>query len=325
MDDQLPVGQLDLIDKGIHKAAAVGVGALGRGDTELLKQEDDLVTAQRKRLQCGERGKLVIEGAFLLLQIGQPGGQGGAGGAVFDGAQDVADFAADLSKRLLQGCTLRIGAGRLGLLQAHDGVCKLLDVFRPEQQIGSGLHYELFQHILRHIFPGTGAAKAAARAGIVMIDAARGVVAADALHQAAAFAAVQLAGEDIVCLGRVGSTALTVEFDHFLCPFPQVVVDDGRDSALDADVKFFADVYAAIPLVADDAADAALIKRIAPDGAKAHAIEPSYDGGDAEAACVQLKDKAHRIRTRRIYDVVLGAVYRQTQRGSPAQSLAFEG
>ena len=39
MDDQLPVGQLDLIDKGIHKAAAVGVGALGRGDTELLKQE----------------------------------------------------------------------------------------------------------------------------------------------------------------------------------------------------------------------------------------------------------------------------------------------
>lgn len=74
MDDQLPVGQLDLIDKGIHKAAAVDVGALGRGDTELLKQEDDLVTAQRKRLRCGERGKLVIEGAFLLLQIGQPGG-----------------------------------------------------------------------------------------------------------------------------------------------------------------------------------------------------------------------------------------------------------
>ena len=169
--------------------------------TELLKQEDDLVTAQRKRHRCGERGKLVIEGAFLLLQIGQPGGQGGAGGAVFDGAQDVADFAADLSKCLLQGCTLWIGTGRLGLLQAHDGVCELLDVFRPEQQIGSGLHYELFQHILRHIFPGTGAAKAAARAGIVMIDAARGVVAADALHQAAAFAAVQLAGEDIVCLG----------------------------------------------------------------------------------------------------------------------------
>ena len=66
MDDQLPVGQLDLIDKGIHKAAAVGVGALGRGDTELLKQEDDLVTAQRKRLRCGERGKLVIEGLSLI-------------------------------------------------------------------------------------------------------------------------------------------------------------------------------------------------------------------------------------------------------------------
>ena len=54
VEDELGVGELDVIHKGINQAAAVSLGALRGGDSELLQQEQDLITGEGERLFGGE-------------------------------------------------------------------------------------------------------------------------------------------------------------------------------------------------------------------------------------------------------------------------------
>ena len=52
VEDELGVGELDVIHKGINQAAAVSLGALRGGDSELLQQEQDLITGEGEGLFC---------------------------------------------------------------------------------------------------------------------------------------------------------------------------------------------------------------------------------------------------------------------------------
>ena len=62
-----------MIHKGINQAAAVSLGALRGGDSELLQQEQDLITGEGEGLFCIEGRKLIGKCALLLLQIGKAG------------------------------------------------------------------------------------------------------------------------------------------------------------------------------------------------------------------------------------------------------------
>ena len=86
VEDELGVGELDVIHKGINQAAAVSLGALRGGDSELLQQEQDLITGEGERLFGGEGRELIGKRALLLLQVGKAGREGGAGGAVLNGS-----------------------------------------------------------------------------------------------------------------------------------------------------------------------------------------------------------------------------------------------
>ena len=63
--------ELDVIHKGIHRAAAVGLGALEGGNTELLQQEQELIAGEGDRLFGGERRKLIGKRILLLLRDGR--------------------------------------------------------------------------------------------------------------------------------------------------------------------------------------------------------------------------------------------------------------
>ena len=71
VEDELGVGELDVIHKGIHRAAAVGLGALEGGNTELLQQEQKLIEGEGDRLFGGERRKLIGKRILLLLRDGR--------------------------------------------------------------------------------------------------------------------------------------------------------------------------------------------------------------------------------------------------------------
>ena len=60
-----------MIHKGIHRAAAVGLGALEGGNTELLQQEQELIAGEGDRLFGGERRKLIGKRILLLLRDGR--------------------------------------------------------------------------------------------------------------------------------------------------------------------------------------------------------------------------------------------------------------
>lgn len=53
-----------------------------------------------------------------------------------------------------------------------------------------------------------------------MVDLTGGAMAADAPHQAAAFTAVKLAGQNIIGPRGMRGAALAISFKHFLRPFP---------------------------------------------------------------------------------------------------------
>ena len=221
IEDQLGVGELDVIHKGINQAAAVSLGALRGGDSELLQQEQDLITGEGEGLFCIEGRKLIGKCALLLLQIGKAGREGGAGGAVLNGREDVLDLVPDIGQGFFQCLLLRVRACGLSLLQLHDGIRNLLQQRGLQQQIGDGVDHHSLQLVLRDIFAGAGAADGAAGAGVVVVHlAVAAAAAADALHQAAALSTVQFAGEDIIGAGGVRGAALAVAFKHFLCPFP---------------------------------------------------------------------------------------------------------
>lgn len=221
MEDELGVGELDVIHKGINQAAAVSLGALRGGDSELLQQEQDLITGEGEGLFCIEGRKLIGKCALLLLQIGKAGREGGAGGAVLNGREDVLDLVPDIGQGFFQCLLLRVRACGLSLLQLHDGIRNLLQQRGLQQQIGDGVDHHSLQLVLRDVFAGAGAADGAAGAGVVVVHLAVAAAAStDAFHQAAALSTVQFAGEDIIGAGGVRGAALAVAFKHFLCPFP---------------------------------------------------------------------------------------------------------
>ena len=210
-----------MIHKGINQAAAVSLGALRGGDSELLQQEQDLITGEGEGLFCIEGRELIGKRALLLLQVGKAGREGGAGGAVLNGREDVLDLVPDIGQGFFQCLLLRVRACGLGLLQLHDGVCDLLQQLGLQQQVRNGIDHHSFQLVLRDIFAGAGAANGAAGASVIVVHLAVAAAAStDAFHQAAALSTVQFAGENIIGAGSVRGAALAVAFKHVLCPFP---------------------------------------------------------------------------------------------------------
>ena len=324
INNHFAVCDINVVYKGVDNPAAVIGGALIGGNQELLQEEKNAVMIQDGRLYVGQAFQLIAEGTFLLLQVGQTGGQAGAAGAVLDGLNDVIDLAANVGQALLQHRTLRCGLIGGCLLGGDNGIGQFRHRVGLQEVVVDGLHHKAFCNVLGEILLFAGAALCFAAAGIIIVYIIAAVVAADPFHQAAALAAVQLTRKQIV--GPIGAGGAVVEIAciHFLCPRPKVIVNDGGNSPIDADIIGFADVGAVIGFVLDDAWNAAFVERLALGGAQPGGVELRDDRRRGLPGGVVLEDEADSGRFFLVDDETLVLVGGQAKRAVGIDSLPLE-